>query len=137
MPPSFEVPDRLGCRAEVVRGARHVQPAGRGRFEELGLELAPRYLGVDDQGREMFSYLDGEVPEELRGKRGMLHVVITGCNAKKALIDLADLVTAMQLVKHPCKAGTKAQRGVEFYMTPARRRGGYGSRDCEGTRAYY
>lgn len=36
-----------------------------GRLEELGLELAPRYRGVDEQGREMFSFLEGEVPEEL------------------------------------------------------------------------
>ena len=35
------------------------------RLEELGLALAPRYLGVDEQGREIFSYLEGEVPDEL------------------------------------------------------------------------
>jgi hypothetical protein len=36
-----------------------------GRFDQLGLELAPRYLGVDGEGREILSYLEGEVPEEL------------------------------------------------------------------------
>jgi Ser/Thr protein kinase RdoA (MazF antagonist) len=36
-----------------------------GRLEELGLEFAARYLGVDEQGRETFSYLEGEVPDEL------------------------------------------------------------------------
>jgi hypothetical protein len=41
-----------------------------GRFEELGLKLAPRYLGVNDQGREMFSYLDGEVPDQLDAAAG-------------------------------------------------------------------
>ena len=36
-----------------------------GLLEQTGIEIAPRYLGVDDQRREMFSYLDGEVPDEL------------------------------------------------------------------------
>ena len=44
----------------------------------------------------------------------MLHVVITGRNAKEELMELADLVTEMRLIKHPYKAGIKAQRGVEF-----------------------
>jgi aminoglycoside phosphotransferase (APT) family kinase protein len=35
------------------------------RLEELGLELAPRYRGVDEQGREMFSFLEGDVPDQL------------------------------------------------------------------------
>ena len=47
-------------------------------------------------------------------KREMLHVVITGRNAKEELMDMADLVTEMRLIKHPYKAGIKAQRGVEF-----------------------
>jgi cob(I)alamin adenosyltransferase len=55
-----------------------------------------------------------EVLEALRGKREMLHVVVTGRNAREELIDLADLVTEMKLVKHPYRAGIKAQRGVEF-----------------------
>jgi hypothetical protein len=55
-----------------------------------------------------------EVLEELRSKRELLHVVITGRNAKEELLDSADLVTAMRLIKPPYKAGMKAQRGVEF-----------------------
>jgi cob(I)alamin adenosyltransferase len=55
-----------------------------------------------------------EVLEALRRKREMLHVVITGRNAKEELMELADLVTEMRLIKHPYKAGIKAQRGVEF-----------------------
>ena len=42
------------------------------------------------------------------------HVVITGRNARDELIDLADLVTEMKLVKHPYRSGVKAQKGVEF-----------------------
>jgi cob(I)alamin adenosyltransferase len=55
-----------------------------------------------------------EVLQELRHKRDMLHVVITGRNAHEALIELADLVTEMKIVKHPYKEGIKAQQGVEF-----------------------
>jgi cob(I)alamin adenosyltransferase len=42
------------------------------------------------------------------------HVVITGRNAPQALIEAADLVTEMTLVKHPFRAGIKAQPGIEF-----------------------
>jgi cob(I)alamin adenosyltransferase len=55
-----------------------------------------------------------EVLETLRNKREDLHVVVTGRNAKDELIELADLVTDMKLVKHPYKSGIKAQKGIEF-----------------------
>jgi len=42
------------------------------------------------------------------------HVVITGRNAKAELIEMADLVTEMTLVKHPFRAGVKGQKGIEF-----------------------
>jgi cob(I)alamin adenosyltransferase len=56
----------------------------------------------------------GEVLETLRGKREDLHVIITGRNAKDELIELADLVTEMRLIKHPYKSGIKAQKGIEY-----------------------
>ena len=71
-------------------------------LDELNIVLRYDYLPID------------EVLEELRNKREMLHVVITGRNAKDALIEMADLVTEMKVVKHPYKAGIKAQKGVEF-----------------------
>jgi cob(I)alamin adenosyltransferase len=55
-----------------------------------------------------------EVLDELRRRRPMLHVVVTGRNARDELIELADLVTEMKLVKHPYRSGIKAQKGVEF-----------------------
>jgi len=56
-----------------------------------------------------------EVVEFLRDhKPEMTHVVLTGRNAHVDLIDLADLVTEMELVKHPFRSGIKAQIGVEF-----------------------
>ena len=42
------------------------------------------------------------------------HVVVTGRNAPTKLIEAADLVTEMTLVKHPFRAGIKAQQGIEF-----------------------
>ncbi|KPF74150.1 cob(I)yrinic acid a,c-diamide adenosyltransferase [Blastomonas sp. AAP25] len=42
------------------------------------------------------------------------HVCITGRSAKPELIEIADLVTEFEEVKHPFKAGFKAQKGVEY-----------------------
>ena len=55
-----------------------------------------------------------EVLDELQRRREMLHVVVTGRNAKEALIEEADLVTEMKLLKHPYRSGIKAQKGVEY-----------------------
>ncbi len=62
-----------------------------------------------------YDYLPLEgVLETLRTKPADKHVVITGRNAPQALIDMADLVTEMTMVKHPFRSGVKAQAGVEF-----------------------
>jgi len=71
-------------------------------LDELNVVLKHGYLFLD------------EVLSELRGKRPMLHVVVTGRNARDELIAMADLVTEMKLIKHPYRSGVKAQRGVEF-----------------------
>jgi cob(I)alamin adenosyltransferase len=71
-------------------------------LDELNVVLKHDYLPLE------------EVLAELRRKRPMLHVVVTGRNAPTELIDLADLVTEMKLVKHPYRAGVKAQKGIEF-----------------------
>ena len=55
-----------------------------------------------------------EVIETLKRKPEMLHIIITGRNAPEKLVDYADLVTDMTLVKHPYKEGIKAQPGIEF-----------------------
>jgi cob(I)alamin adenosyltransferase len=62
-----------------------------------------------------YDYLDlASVVAALRDRRPGLHVVVTGRNAKAELIDAADLVTEMTLVKHHFAAGVKAQPGIEF-----------------------
>ena len=50
----------------------------------------------------------------LHEKPFMTHVVLTGRNAKDELIEAADLVTEMSLIKHPFRDGIKAQKGIEF-----------------------
>ncbi len=71
-------------------------------LDELNIVLKYDYLPLED------------VLQELRSKRPMLHVVITGRNAREELIDLADLVTEMKLVKHPYRQGVKPQAGIEY-----------------------
>ncbi len=70
--------------------------------DELNIVLRYDYLPID------------EIIETLKAKRADLHVVVTGRNAKPALIELADLVTEMTQIKHPFRSGVKAQIGVEF-----------------------
>jgi cob(I)alamin adenosyltransferase len=71
-------------------------------LDELNIVLRYEYLAVD------------EVVAALKAKPRDLHVVVTGRNAPPALIEAADLVTEMTLVKHPFRAGVKAQVGIEF-----------------------
>ena len=71
-------------------------------LDELNIALRYDYLDLD------------KVITELQSRRPDLHVVVTGRNAKPALIEAADLVTEMTLVKHHFKAGVKAQAGIEF-----------------------
>ena len=55
-----------------------------------------------------------EVVDMLRRKPEMLHVVVTGRNAKDEIIALADTVTEMRPIKHAYEKGTAAQKGIEF-----------------------
>ena len=72
-------------------------------LDEINIALRYDYL---DTG-EVVSFLLKEKPE-------MTHVCLTGRNAKPELLEAADLVTEMTLVKHPFRSGVKAQKGVEF-----------------------
>ncbi|WP_370321321.1 cob(I)yrinic acid a,c-diamide adenosyltransferase [Oricola sp.] len=69
------------------------------------INIAIRYDYVD--AHEVVEFLKAEKPE-------MTHVVLTGRNASEDLIEAADLVTEMELVKHPFRSGIKAQIGVEY-----------------------
>ena len=72
-------------------------------LDEINIALRNDYLDIDD----VVDFLLSEKPE-------MTHVLLTGRNAKPELIEAADLVTEMTLVKHPFRDGIKAQAGVEF-----------------------
>ena len=50
----------------------------------------------------------------MRNKPADKHVIVTGRNAKDELIEIADLVTEMEQIKHPFRSGVKAQAGIEF-----------------------
>ncbi|HEV2900043.1 MAG TPA: cob(I)yrinic acid a,c-diamide adenosyltransferase [Pseudaminobacter sp.] len=71
-------------------------------LDELNIALRYDYLDLD------------MVVSALKNRREGLHVVVTGRNAKPALIEAADLVTEMGAVKHHFSAGVKAQQGIEF-----------------------
>jgi cob(I)alamin adenosyltransferase len=71
-------------------------------LDEINIALRYDYLDLDT------------VIAALKARRPGLHVVVTGRNAKPALIEAADLVTEMTLVKHHFAAGVKAQEGIEF-----------------------
>jgi cob(I)alamin adenosyltransferase len=71
-------------------------------LDELNIALRYEYLDLD------------AVVAAMRARREGLHVVVTGRNAKPELIEAADLVTEMTLVKHHFAVGVKAQAGIEF-----------------------
>ncbi|MCH7628227.1 MAG: cob(I)yrinic acid a,c-diamide adenosyltransferase [Proteobacteria bacterium] len=70
--------------------------------DELNIVLRYDYLPLD------------EVLEVLTARAEMKHVIVTGRNAPDALMEAADLVTEMTMVKHPFRSGVKAQAGIEF-----------------------
>lgn len=72
-------------------------------LDEINIALRYEYLDLD----EVLEFLVEQKPP-------MTHVVLTGRNAKEELIEIADLVTEMGQIKHPFRAGIKAQKGVEF-----------------------
>ncbi len=72
-------------------------------LDEINIALRYDYLDID----EVVDFLLTEKPY-------MTHVCLTGRNAKPELIEAADLVTEMTLLKHPFRDGIKAQKGVEF-----------------------
>lgn len=99
--------------------ARDISAAERGweKAQSLIRDSDIRMVVLDEINIALrYGYLDADtVVAFLRAEKPPLnHVVLTGRNAPEALIEAADLVTEMALVKHPFRAGVKAQPGVEF-----------------------
>jgi len=84
---------------ELIRDERHHMVL----LDEINIALRYGYISLE----EVLDFLRTEKP-------AMTHVVLTGRNAADELIEIADLVTEMSLVKHPFRSGIKAQIGVEF-----------------------
>ena len=99
-------------KARDIAAAR----AGWEKAKELILDPDVRMVLLDEINIALrYDYLDvAEVIAVLQQKPPMTHVVLTGRNAKDELIEIADLVTEMELVKHPFRSGIKGQLGVEF-----------------------
>lgn len=72
-------------------------------LDEINIAIRYDYVDIND----VVTFLRDEKPE-------MTHVVLTGRNAHEDLIEAADLVTEMELIKHPFRSGIKAQMGVEY-----------------------
>ncbi len=89
---------------EMIEGARAEPPQyDMLVLDELNIVLRYDYLPL------------AEVVKTLANRPPNLHVVVTGRNAKPELIEAADLVTEMTLIKHPFREqGVKAQKGIEF-----------------------
>jgi cob(I)alamin adenosyltransferase len=99
-------------RARDVAAAK----AGWEKAKSLIMDPSLRMVVLDEINIALrYDYLDiNEIVAFLKDKPPLTHVVLTGRNAKQELIDAADLVTEMTLVKHPFRSGIKAQPGVEF-----------------------
>ena len=99
-------------RARDVAAARRAWDKAVDLMRQPGLGL----LVLDELNIALrYDYLpEAEVIAALQARPQGLHVVITGRNARPALIEAADLVTEMTLVKHHFAAGVKAQEGIEF-----------------------
>ena len=104
-------------RARDIRAARNAWEVSR-QMIEASRGDDPEYdmVLLDELNIVLrYGYLDlAEVVEFLSSKPPMLHVVVTGRNARPELVEAADLVTEMTMVKHPFRAGVKAQKGIEF-----------------------
>ncbi len=99
-------------RARDVAAAERAWTAAREMLSDPGFQL----VVLDELNVVLrYGYLPLEaVAAALAARPHEQHVVVTGRNAPQELIDRADLVTEMTLVKHPFRAGIKAQAGIEY-----------------------
>ena len=106
---TWETQDRqrdLAAARAAWEKAKAIIKAGKHKLvllDEINIVLRYEYLPID----EVMAFLRDEKPADV-------HVILTGRNANEALIEIADLVTEMEAIKHPFRSGVKAQKGVEF-----------------------
>lgn len=87
-----------GKASELIRNPEY----GMVILDELNIAIQHDYVQVS------------QILEVIQNRPVMQHVVITGRGAKPELLEAADLVSEMKMVKHPFRKGIKAQKGVEF-----------------------
>lgn len=97
--------DRAAARAGWEKAQEMIRDPGNRMvlLDEINIVIRQGHLSP----AEVVAFLSAEKPPST-------HVVLTGRNAAPELIDLADLVTEMAVVKHPFRSGVKAQPGIEF-----------------------
>ena len=106
---TWETQDRqrdLAAAKAAWERAKTLIRAGKHRLvllDELNIVLRYDYLPVE----EIVVFLRDERPADV-------HVIVTGRNAPEGLVEIADLVTEMEMLKHPFRSGVKAQKGIEF-----------------------
>ena len=113
----MSAPNSEFSEKRVHRARQGRDHGGLGRARLRGEPAAAALLGdgarftweSDDTSRDK-----AQVLETLRSRPAGVHVVITGRDVPEALLELADLVTEMKLVKHPFQRGEKAGLGVDF-----------------------
>lgn len=107
-----------GFTWETQDKARDIAAAQRAWAESARMLADPAYAMVILDEINIALRYDliplAQVLEGIAARPPLQHVVATGRNAPDALIEIADLVTEMTLVKHPFRDGIKAQKGVEF-----------------------
>ena len=96
----------VGTVDRVIHGRTNVSKASYDKVQKVLDEInyAVKFGLLDVQ----------EVLALLQEKPSQLHLVLTGRDARSEIVEAADLVTEMHLVKHPFKKGIKAQKGIEF-----------------------
>jgi cob(I)alamin adenosyltransferase len=108
----------MGFTWETQDRARDIAAARAAWEQAKALMADPAYklLLLDELNIVLrYDYLPiAEIVETLKARHRDLHVIVTGRNAKPELIEAADLVTEMTMVKHPFRSGVKAQAGIEF-----------------------
>lgn len=87
-----------GKAAEYMRNSEYAMVV----LDELNIAVQHEYIDA------------AQVLAAVRDRPVMQHVVITGRGAKPEVLEAADLVSEMKMVKHPFRKGIKAQKGVEF-----------------------
>lgn len=103
--PRIPLEDHAAAAAHGWQVARQIVHEG-----EYDMVVLDELLGAITAGLVPLN----EVLELVRGKPPEVHLVLTGRNAPSDLVDIADLVSEVQPIKHPFEHGIRAQRGIEF-----------------------